>query len=450
MCENAVEEWNRVLGVVELEGGSYDQKVQFYTSLYHNWIHPNTLSDVNGDYPAMVNGKTLNVANYGEKERLTMFSGWDVYRISPFLGALFYPERQALMARTMVEMYIEGGFLPKFEIAGQDFRVMEGDAALPYLASCYFLGLTRGVDSELLYEAMRRNAMNQTDVRGNQDFYNTYYYIPWARKYDNSVSEALEYYVADWSIAQMAKELGKKDDYKMFMDRAMGYKKYYDNAYGLLRPLKSDGEFMEGFNPIEGMNFESVNGFHEGSSWNYSFSIPYDIPGLIKLYGSSKRFVDSLESCFVNKYFDMGNEPDINYPYLFSYVKGSEWRTQKWVNYCLSEFFGNFAGGLPGNDDAGTMSAWQMLSMIGIYPACPAQTDYIITTPTFDRVIIKLSKEFYLNQELVIEAVNRSNENIYIERIEIDGKPYRSFFIDHHKLMNANRLTIYCTDKPKK
>lgn len=448
--QNAVDEWNEVLGVVELEGGSRDKKVQFYTSLYHNWIHPNTLSDVNGDYPAMQSGKTLNVADYGEQERLTMFSGWDVYRISPFLGALFYPERQALMARSMMQMYREGGFLPKFEITSQDFRVMEGDAALPYMSALYNLGLTKGIDSEELYEAMRRNAMGETQVRGKQDFYNENYYIPWLHQYDNSVSQAIEYYIADWALAQVAKSLGKSEDYEVLMARAMGYKKYFDKEYGLLRPVKEDGEYMEGFVPLEGMNFAPVNGFHEGSSWNYSFSIPYDIEGIIEMYGSKKRFVDSLESCFVNKYFDMGNEPDMGYPYFFSYVKGEEWRTQKWVKECLDSYFSNTPGGLPGNDDAGTMSAWQMFSMMGIYPICPAGDSYVITTPSFDKVTVDLSEEFYGGGELVIEAVDLSPENIYIKKIEVDGKPYRSYFIEHEKLLKARNLKIYCTDKPKK
>ncbi|MFI3299353.1 MAG: GH92 family glycosyl hydrolase [Rikenellaceae bacterium] len=445
--DRAVAEWNEVLDVVEVEGGTYDQKVQFYTSLYHNWIHPNTLSDVNGEYPAMGSGETLNVKDYNERERLTMFSGWDVYRITPFLGALFYPERQSLMARSMMQMYRENGALPKFEICGQDFMVMEGDAALPYLSSCYLLGLTKGIDPEELYTAMRKNAMNETYVRGDQTFYNENHYIPWLSQYDNSVSQALEYYVADWSISQIAKALGKEADHKVFLERAMGYKKYFDKDYALLRPLKEDGEFMEGFNPLEGENFEPSNGFHEGTSWNYSFSIPYDIEGLIKLFGSKKRFVDSLEVSFTKGYFDMGNEPDMNYPYYFSFIKGEEWRTQKWVKYCLDSFYSNTPGGLPGNDDAGTMSAWQMFSQMGLYPVCPARAEYIITTPVFDKTTINLSDEFYGGGSITIEAKNLSPENIYIEKILLDGKPYKSYFISHEQLLKTKNITIYCTDK---
>lgn len=444
----ALAKWNKVLDVVKIEGGSFDQKTQFYTALYHNWVHPNILSDVNGQYPAMQSGQTLKTAT--NKPRMTMFSGWDVYRVTPFLGALLFPERMNDMAKAMMQMYRESGNLPKFEVLSQEFMVMEGDAALPYLTACYFLGLTKDVATEELYQAMLKNALSESPIRGNNEFYNTNYYVPLRAQFDNSVSQAIEFYIADWSLAQMAKSLGHKEQYDLLMARAMGYKKYFDPQYALLRPVLPDGKFMPNFNPREGENFAPVNGFHEGTSWNYSFTIPYDIPGLVKLFGSEKRFVDSLQSCFVNGYFDMGNEPDMGYPYIFSYIKGKEYLTQYWVNECLGKYFGNRPGGLPGNDDAGTMSAWQNLSMMGIYPHCPSKPEYIITTPTFDKVTIALDPNYYTQKELIIEAVNRTTENIYIERIELDGKPFKGYFIAHDKLMNAGRLTIYCTSKPKK
>lgn len=448
---DAVAAWNKVLGVVDLNGGTEDQKTQFYTGLYHNWIHPSVLQDSNGDYPEMESGRIRRMPD--GTDRLTMFSGWDVYRLTPFMGSFFFPQRQNDMALSLMQMYKESGNLPKFEIAAKEFMVMEGDAALPYMTACWFLSLTKGIDTETLYQAMLKNATapaEENRIRGDQSFYTEHHYIPLRHKFDNSVSQALEYYVADWSLGQMAKALGKTADYNMLNARAMGYRHYFDKEYGLLRPVLPDGTFMPDFDPREGENFKPVNGFHEGSSWNYSFSIPYDIPGLIKLYGSPKRFVDSLSACFNNGYFDMGNEPDMGYPYYFSYVKGSEWKTQYYVDQCLKRYYSNTPGGLPGNDDAGTMSAWQNLSMMGIYPPCPAKAEYVITTPTFDKVTIKLDPKYYKQSELVIEAVNRTPENIYIEKIELNGKPFRGYFISHKQLTDAGRLTIYCTDKPKK
>lgn len=447
----SVAAWNDVLGVVKLEGGTEDQKVQFYTGLYHNWIHPFVLNDANGDYPEMESGRIRRMPE--GVNRLSMFSGWDVYRITPHMGALFFPERQNNMALSMMQMYKETGNLPRFEIASKEFKVMSGDPALPYMVGNYNLGLTKGIDTEVLYQAMLWNATApgpENRIRGDRTFYNENHYIPITGKYDNSVSEAIEFYIADWSLGQMAKELGRTADYRMLEARSQGYKKYFDKEFMLLRPLMPDGTFMPDFNPREGENFEHARGFHEGSSWNYSFSFSYDIPGMVRLFGSPQRFVDSLSACFDKGYFDMGNEPDMSYAYLFSFLKGYEWKTQYYVDQCLKKYFSNTPGGLPGNDDAGTMSAWQNLSMLGVYPAIPSQAQYVITTPTFDRVTIQLDPEYYGRKELIVEAVNRTPENIYIEKIELDGKPFAGYTISHKQLTEAGRLTIYCTDKPKR
>lgn len=447
----SIQAWEKALNVAKLEGGTDDQRAQFYTAIYHNWIHPFALQDVNGDYPEMESGRPRRMPE--GMDRMSMFSGWDVYRLHPFFGALFFPERQNNTALSLMQMYQETGNLPKFEIASKEFSVMSGDAALPFLTGCYFLGLTKGIDTELLYQAMLKNATlsgPENRVRGDQDFYLENHYLPLRAQYDNSTSQAIELYMADWNLGQVAKSLGKTADYKMLNERAMGYKKYFDKEYGLLRPILPDGTFMPNFNPREGENFAPANGFHEGSSWNYSFAFPYDVEGLIGLFGSKKRFVDSLSVCFDKGYFDMGNEPDMVYPYLFSFVKGYEWKTQYYVDQCLQQYYSNGPGGLPGNDDAGTLSAWQNFSMMGIYPYCPGKPEYVITTPTFDKVTIQLDPNYYSKKELVIEAVNRTPENIYIDRIELNGKPYKSYFISHKALTDAGRLTIYCTNKPKK
>jgi len=445
IVEQAKTKWDDVLGVVKLEGGTKDQKIQYYTALYHNYFHPNILNDVNGEYPAMISEKTLKT----DKERLTMFSGWDVYRIQPQFGALFFPERINNMAKSLMDMYREGGHLPRFETLSQEFMVMEGDPAISYLAGCYNLGLTKGIDPEEMYQAMMKNAMGESEVREKLDFYKENSFVPFLQKYDNSVSEALELYMADWSLAQFAGSLGKRADRDMLLSRAQGYKKYFDPTFKLMRPIDKNGEFIDGFNPTQGLNFESVDGFHEGCSWNYSFAVPYDINGLIKLFGSGSSFTDRLNECFEKGYFDMGNEPDMGYPFLFSFVKGKEYLSQYWVDECLKKYFGNRPSGLPGNDDTGTMSAWQNFAMMGIYPVCPSKAEYVITTPLFDKITISLDKNYYSNRELVIRAVNRSEKNIYIDHITLDGKPYKSYFIDHKTLTESKELIIYCTDRHK-
>lgn len=443
---DAFEAWNNALGNVEVEGGTDDEKTVFYTALYHTFIHPNILQDVNGEYPAMESRKTLKTTH----NRFTMFSGWDVYRINPALMSLISPQRANDVVKSLLEMYDESGNLPKFEVNSGEFMVMQGDPALPYIVDLYMRGVLDDMQSEHLYEAMRKNAFTpgaQNRVRPDNDFYSENGFVPFARPFDNSTSQALEYYIADWSLAQMAKKLGKTEDYEALMKRAMGYKIYFDREYGLLRPVLKNGEFMEGFEPTQGENFEPVHGFHEGTSWNYSFYIPHDIKGLIELHGGAKKFDERLTQCFEEDLFDMTNEPDMGYPYYFSYVKGSEWKTQKYVREMLDKYYKNAPAGIPGNDDTGTMSAWGALSMMGLYPPTPGEPNYIITSPLFDKVTIKLDPKYYEKSELVIIGKNLSKENIYIKSIKVGGKRWNSRFISHDELVNAGVIEIECTNK---
>ncbi|MFI3262923.1 MAG: GH92 family glycosyl hydrolase [Rikenellaceae bacterium] len=442
----AIESWNNVLSNVEVEGGTEDDKSIFYTALYHTYIHPNILQDVNGEYPAMSSGKTLKVNH----NRFTMFSGWDVYRINPALMSLVCPQRGNDMVKSLYEMYEESGNLPKFEIASQEFHVMQGDPAIPYIVDLYMRGMLNDMEAEELYEAMYKNAFTEganNVVRPDNDFYAENGYLPILKPYDNTVSQALEYYIADWSLAQMAKKLGKTADYETLMTRSMGYKKYFDPTYCLLRPINPDGTFMEGFDPLQGENFAPVHGFHEGTSWNYSFYLPHDILGLIKLHGGNKKFTANLQKCFDEGLFDMTNEPDMGYPYYFSYIKGEEWRTQKMVRELLKKWYKNAPVGIPGNDDTGTMSAWGVFSLMGLYPPTPGEPNYIISSPTFDKITIKLDPKYYKNSELVIKGLNASDENIYIKSIKVGGKKYNSRFITHDALVNAGEIVIECTNQ---
>lgn len=443
----AFSKWNNILSKVEVEGGSADQKSMFYTAIYHTYIHPNILQDKNGQYPAMESRVTLK---RDKGNRLSMFSGWDVYRINGALISLIDPQRGSDFAQSLMEMYKEAGNLPKFEVNSGEFMVMQGDPALPYLTDLYMRGALKGMNTNELYEAMRKNAFTEganNRVRRDNDFYSKNGYVPFLSPYDNSVSQALEYYVADWALAQMAKELGRTDDYNALMKRAMGYKIYFDPKQGLLRPVEPDGKFMEGFDPLQGENFAPVHGFHEGTSWNYSFYIPHDIPGLIKLHGGAKNFVSRLDKCFKNGLFDMANEPDMGYPYYFSYVKGEEWRTQKLVRELVEKHFHNTPGGLPGNDDTGTLSAWLSFAMMGLYPPLPGEPNFIITAPMFDKITISLDTNFYSKNKLTIRGVNVSKENVYVSKVTLNGKPFSGRFITQEQLVNGGELVIYCSDK---
>ncbi len=443
-ASDAWSEWNKQLSKIEVEGGTDNDKAIFYTALYHILIHPNILQDVNGMYPGMESPKKFVTG----QNRYTVFSLWDTYRnVHPFL-TLVYPQQQLEMVRSMIDMYRESGWLPKWELYGRETNVMNGDPAVIVIADTYMRGL-RNFDVQTAYNAMLKSANtsgNLNPIRPDNDFYLKNHYIAFTDSFDNSVSQALEFYVADYSMSQMAKEIGKTGDSKLLYKRSLGYRKYFDKKYNLLRPVNADGTFMDGFNPLQGNNFEPVHGFHEGNSWQYSFAIPHDIPGLVKLMGGRRKFTAHLQKCFDESHFDMGNEPDISYPYLFNFISGEEWRTQKTVRLCINKYFSNQPGGLPGNDDTGTMSAWLVYSMMGFYPVTPGNPNYTLTTPVFDKITINLDPNIYSNDKIVIETINNKHGNLYINKIESGNKLINGYFIQHDELIRNGNLRFYLND----
>lgn len=438
--KNNFDSWNKLLSRIKVEGGTKEDKTKFYTALYHLLLHPNILNDVNGEYPAMESNEIKSVK---EGNRYTVFSLWDTYRnVHQFLS-LVYPEMQVDMVNSMIDMYKESGWLPKWELYGQETHVMEGDPAIIMITDTYLRGL-RGFDINTAYEAMYKSATtkgSENPLRPDIDDYLAKGYCPMQSQYDNSVSHALEYYIADYNLAQLAKALGKKDDYNRFFNQSLRYKEYFCKDFNMLRPRLKNGDFYSPFIPTQGVNFMPSPGFHEGSAWHYTFMVPHDIKGMMKLMGGEKVFVDTLQTVFDKEYFEMNNEPDLAYPYLFSQVKGEEWRTQYQVNRLVKKYFFDGPAGLPGNDDTGTLSAWLMFSMMGLYPDCPGNPDYTLTTPVFDKVTIDLNNDFYKKDKLVISTSNGKNgENIYIKDIKLNGKKYKSFKVTHQDLVKAGKL----------
>ncbi len=446
---NARKRWNDDLSRVWVEGGTEDQKTVFYTALYHALIHPNILQDVNGEYPAMESSAIKTTA----ENRYTVFSLWDTYRNIHQLMTLVYPERQIEMMHTMIDMYKEHGWLPKWELYGRETYTMEGDPSIPVIVDAWMKGL-RDFDIDKAYEAMYKSATlpgKENRMRPDNDDYMSLGYVPLKEKFDNSVSHALEYYIADWNLARFAEALGKKEDARLFYKRAEGYKNYYSKEFGTFRPILPNGEFLTPFDPAQGMNFEPNPGFHEGSAWNYTFAVPHDIPGLVKLMGGKKAFIDKLQSVFDNGYFDVTNEPDIVYPHYFSNFKGEEWRTQKLVKEILAEHFTNKPSGLPGNDDTGTMSAWALFNMMGFYPECPGRPDYTLVTPVFDRITIKLNPDYYTSDKVIITTTKPQDADNadYINRVHINGKPLKGYRITHEQLTGAKEINYYLVPKSK-
>ena len=435
----ARKKWNEDLSRILVEGGTEEQKGVFYTALYHTMIHPNILQDVNGQYPQMEGDKILTT----DRNRYTVYSLWDTYRNFHQLMTLVYPERQMDMVRTMLDMYREHGWFPKWELYGRETLTMEGDPSIPVIVDTWMKGL-RDFDINLAYEGMYKSATTPGKdnlMRPDIDDYIAKGYCPLMEQYDNSVSHALEYYIADYSLYTLAKALGKTEDAKLFYDRSMGYKHYYCKEFGTLRPILPDGTFYGPFDPLQGANFEPSPGFHEGNSWNYTFYVPHDVKGLAKLIGGQKRFVNKLQMVFDKGYYDPANEPDIAYPYLFSYFKGEEWRTQKLVKELLAKHYTTKPNGLPGNEDTGTMSSWAIFSMMGFYPDCPGVPEYTLTTPTLDKITIKLDPAYWGTDKLVIR---KEGGDGYIDQIRLGGKKYSKYRLTHKDLIHAGEITFVC------
>ena len=437
--------WEETLGRITVEGGTEAQKRVFYTALYHTQLHPNILQDVNGQYPEMENGRTGHTTG----NRYTVFSLWDTYRNVGQLETLLYPDRQLDMVRSMVDMYKEWGWMPKWELFGRETWTMEGDPAIPFIADTYLKGL-RDFDINTAYEAFTLSANlpgKDNRMRPDNDPYLAKGYVPMGvyaadESGDNSVSHALEYYIADYALGHLAHALGKTADAKKYYARSLGYKNYYSKETGTLRPLMKDGSFLSPFDPEAGADFSNAPGFHEGSAWNYTFYVPHDVKGLARLMGGDRKFVNKLQMVFDKGLYDPANEPDIAYPYLFSYFKGEEWRTQKEVSRLLAKYFTDKPDGIPGNDDCGTMSAWAIFSMMGLYPDCPGSPHYTLTTPTFDRVTLHLDKRYYPQGDLVIEARRPSPDHPFIKSMTLGGKRLNSYRVGHDELVKGRRLVI--------
>ena len=446
---DAFNKWNELLGRIQLEGDE-TKKTLFYSALYHTLIHPNIFQDVNGDFPIM---EDRGVGNSGGTNRYTVFSLWDTYRnVHPFLS-LVYPELQSEMVNTMISMYKENGWFPKWELLGMETNVMIGDPAVPVIVDTYLRGI-RDFDVQLAYQALKKSGDSPEKnnlLRPENDNYLKHNYVPVdsENKWGGSVSTSLEYYISDWNISVLAKELGFVDDHKRFLDRSMGYKKLFDTSTGMLRPRRANGDWFAPFEPERGKNFEPATGYVEGSAWNYRFYVPHDIRGLVKLNGGDQRFVNELNKTFESGNYDMANEPDITYPFLFNYVKGEEWRTQKKVWELIAKHYHNSPGGIPGNDDAGALSTWLLYAMMGIYPVCPGDMDYALFTPSFKRITISLNEKYYEGKELVIEVNKTSKGNRFIKNMKWRGKPHNSYFIPHRQLAKGGTLHFNLTDKPE-
>ncbi len=444
IARSAEDIWNKELGKILVEGGSTDQMTTFYTALYHSMLSPNLYMDVNRQYL----GRDLKPHTAEGFDYYTVFSLWDTYRAEHPLLTLIDQRRSSDFINTFLRQYKEGGKLPVWELSANETGCMIGYHAVPVIADAYLKGI-KGFDAALALEAMKSSA-NQDEL--GLKYYKSLGYIPSDRE-GESVSKTLEYSYDDWCIAQMAKALGKTDDYNSFIRRAQYYKNLYDPSSGFMRAKTNAGWFAP-FDPSE-VNFN----YTEANSWQYSFYVPQDISGLMDLMGGREKFGAKLDSLFsvsskttgreqsdisglIGQYAH-GNEPSHHMAYLYDYA-GKPWKTQQLIHRICTELYRNDPDGLCGNEDCGQMSAWYVLSAMGFYPVVPGSDVYAIGTPLFPKATIHLEN----GNTFTIEANDISRDNYYIHSATLNGKAYTKCFILHADILKGGTLVFQMGSKP--
>ncbi|RVU40221.1 glycoside hydrolase family 92 protein [Rheinheimera riviphila] len=437
--QRAVNAWDSLLSRIDIDASS-TEKTLFYTALYHSLIHPSIISDINGDYPLMgefAADKPL-FGNNKNQPRYSVFSLWDSNRNVHPLLSLVYPELQSAMVQTMVAMSQEQGWLPKWELVGIETKVMVGDPASVVIADTYLRGI-RDFDVQTAYQAMKKAALTATNnpLRPENADYLQLGYVPVDDEgpYDGSVSTSLEYYLADAAIGRLAAALGHAEDAKLFQQKSLNYQKLFDTSTGMLRPKKRNGDWHSPFNPDGGRNFEPTAGYIEGTAWNYRFYVPHDVPGLIKLLGEDE-FVRQLDLTFDSGKFDMANEPDITYPFLYNYL-GQTNQSSARVQQLIKQHYHNTPAGLPGNDDTGTLSSWLVFSMLGLYPTDPGNPTYTLFEPAVKSARISLNPAYYPGKTLEIQQNAASNSSYSWQE-----KALKTPFISHQQLVQGGVLRL--------
>jgi predicted alpha-1,2-mannosidase len=442
--ENAREAWNNELKKITIAGGSTEQKTTFYSALYHSFLVPNLFMDVDGQY----RGRDFKIHQADGFEYFTVFSLWDTFRGEHPLFTLTQEKRTVDFIKTMIAQYEQGGRLPVWELAANETECMIGYHSIPVIVDAYMKGI-RDYDVNKVYEAMKHSA--GLDHFGLKSYKN-YGYIP-AEDEAESVSKTLEYAYDDWCIAIMAKELGKIDDYKKYMERAQSYKNIFDPSTGFMR-AKMNGRWFEPFDPRE-VNFN----YTEANSWQYSFFVPQDINGLVDMIGGREVFIKRLDQLFSEStettgreqsditgligQYAHGNEPSHHMAYLYNYV-GQPWKTQNICRQIMDSLYTSQPDGLCGNEDCGQMSAWYVLSAMGFYPVTPGSLIYAIGSPLFDETTLNLEN----GKTFTIVAERKTPGSIYIHSAKLNGKDHTKSFISHAEIMNGGELVLVMKDEP--
>lgn len=448
--KQADEAWNRELARIEIQTNDRTKKRVFYTAMYHLMTSCSKFNDVDCEYRG-ADGKVhkADFTNY------TTLSLWDTYRAAHPLMTVAFPEMQRDFAQTFLNIYKQQGRLPVWHLMGSETDCMVGNPGAIVLADLTMKGFVE--DKELALEALKATQMK--DIR-SLGLLKKHGYIPWNLEPENeTVAKALEYCAADDGVAKVAKLLGKKDDYEYFFNRSRSYKKYYDPQTRFLRAVDTDGKFRLPFNPFFAEH--RTNDYTEGNAWQYTFLVPHDVKGLIKLFGSDKAFMSKLDSLFFvegwagdNASPDMsgmtgqyahGNEPSHHVIYMYNY-SGRPDKAAPLLRKMLNEMYLDQPDGLSGNEDVGQMSAWYILSSVGLYQVDPVGGRFVIGSPLFDKATVNVGG----GKTFTVVAKNNSDKNIYVQSARLNGKTLKNSYVDFNDIRRGGTLELVMGPKPSK
>ena len=445
--------WNKALSKITVETPVDSLKTMFYTAMYHAQVAPVTFSDKNGQF-RKENDEIVTAENYTAYSTLSL---WDTFRAEHPLLTITAPDKVSDIINTMLAYYETRNILPVWTLYANETNTMTGYHSIPVIVEAYKKGI-RGFDAEKAFEAMKMTMMQ--DERG-LNYYKKHGYIPYSL-IDESVTITLEYAYDDWCIAQMAKALGKEEDYQFFLNRSKAYQYLFDNKTGFMRGKSVDGNSWNEPFDAKHSNHREQTDYTEGNAWQHSWFVPHAVEDLITLHGNNETFTSRLEQLFTESseitgdnvsadisgligQYAHGNEPSHHIAYMFNHAN-QPWRTQYWARHIMDTQYNTTPVGLSGNEDCGQMSAWYALSSIGLYPMNPASAEYEIGSPIFEKATINISE----GKSFVIEAENVSDKNIYIQSATLNGVDFNQTSISHQQIAEGGTLHFVMGDQPNK
>jgi len=443
--------WNKELNKIQIKTNNKKDLRTFYTACYHSMIAPSLFNDHNKDYRGTDKKHYENV----DFNNYSVFSLWDTYRAAHPLFTITQSDRVSDMVNSMLKIYEQQGKLPVWHLMGSETNTMVGYSAIPVVVDACLKGI-KGIDYELAYKALKTTAMGDFEP-GIKEMMELGY-IP-ADAMHESVAMAMEYAISDWTISKFAERLNKDDDALYFAKRAEAYRNYFDSSDKFMKGKMKDGSWRTPFNPYSAQH--RVNDYCEGNAWQYLWLVPQNPEGLIEIMGGEKPFISKLDSLFsisseleegasnditglIGQYAH-GNEPSHHTTYLYAYA-GEQYKTADKVQYIMNDLYSDQIDGLCGNEDCGQMSAWYIMSSMGIYPVNPSNGAYVFGSPLFDEASINLSE----NKQFNIQAKNNSKTNIYIQSVSLNGEDYSKSFITHKDILKGGTLVFKMGPKPNK